>query len=575
MALTEQQVNMVMSQSVEQIKKYIADGLVRFPDDLARFKDRPNFKAKYNAIEKALTDMPEPAAVERWKEIAQIPSSDTPLLTAALSEFINRYGAYTGNGSMVTEARNRLAMLTAETEHGDWEATDRKSITSLLSHRRKYPSTSHETDIDNLVWELTDTGNASQINRYIQEFPNGLHRSEAQDMLGAQELWKGVSTDADPVTVSDYIMEEPGSPFIPKATELLTELKRNEITKMLENPGTYKVDFLKLLVAENIFTQDELIANGVCTEKTYGILSSKEEELPDIEQKENSDPVIAKGATDVFLFGIPSSGKTCVLMGLLGSRNFAYDNAAEGMGGTYADNLSIYRRHNKAPGRTYGNFVAQIQGVVRKDNSEVTYPINLIEMSGEEFAMKIALNPEGLVDFEDMGTGATKILTSDNRKIIFIVIDPTADGLIKLSSTLKDGSTVTRIVEQDIIITKMVNMLIKNPKVLRKTNAIHFILTKSDTLGSRDVRDKIAVDRIKQLYGKTIITLRDICKAYSINKSTDYQPSLFTFSLGDFYVGDLFEYDSYDADKLMNIVTSMAQGRKEKGFFNSIQTKMS
>lgn len=575
MALTEQQVNMVMSQSVEQIKKYIADGLVRFPDDLARFKDRPNFKAKYNAIEKALTDMPEPAAVERWKEIAQIPSSDTPLLTAALSEFINRYGAYTGNGSMVTEARNRLAMLTVETEHGDWEATDRKSITSLLSHRRKYPSTSHETDIDNLVWELTDTGNASQINRYIQEFPNGLHRSEAQDMLGAQELWKGVSTDADPVTVSDYIMEEPGSPFIPKATELLTELKRNEITKMLENPGTYKVDFLKLLIAENIFTQDELIANGVCTEKTYGILSSKEEELPDIEQKENSDPVIAKGATDVFLFGIPSSGKTCVLMGLLGSRNFAYDNAAEGMGGTYADNLSIYRRHNKAPGRTYGNFVAQIQGVVRKDNSEVTYPINLIEMSGEEFAMKIALNPEGLVDFEDMGTGATKILTSDNRKIIFIVIDPTADGLIKLSSTLKDGSTITRIVEQDIIITKMVNMLIKNPKVLRKTNAIHFILTKSDTLGSRDVRDKIAVDRIKQLYGKTIITLRDICKAYSINKSTDYQPSLFTFSLGDFYVGDLFEYDSYDADKLMNIVTSMAQGRKEKGFFNSIQTKMS
>ena len=151
----------------------------------------------------------------------------------------------------------------------------------------------------------------------------------------------------------------------------------------------------------------------------------------------------------------------------------------------------------------------------------------------------------------------------------------TADGLIKLSSTLKDGSPITRIVEQDIIITKMVNMLIKNPKVLKNTNAIHFILTKSDTLGSRETRDQIAVERIKQLYGKTIMTLRDICKTYSINKSTDYQPSLFTFSLGEFHVGDLFEYDSYDADKLMNIVTSMAQGRKDKGFFNSIQKKMS
>lgn len=570
MALTEQQVNIVMSQSVEQIKKYIADGLLQFPADLIKYKDSP----KYKAIEKELANIPEQAAVARWKEIAQMPADDVATKASALSEFITRYGNYAGNGGMTAEARKQLSALTAEVERADWDAIDRNSICALLTHRRKYPTTSHLTDIDNRVWELTDTTAAMQLNRYITEFPDGLHRTEAQEMLGARELWKGVSTDADPVTLSDYIAEEPHSPFIPMACQLLTELKRKELEKMIENPGSYKVDFLKLLIDEDIFTKEELIANNVCTESTFDMLYNTPE-LPSIEQNENSDPYIAKGATDVFLFGIPSSGKTCVLMGLLGSRNFVYDNAATGLGGTYADNLSIYRRHNKAPGRTYGNFVAQIQGVVYKDGSDVTYPVNLIEMSGEEFAMKIALNPENKVDFEDMGTGATKILTGDNRKIIFIVIDPTADGLIKLSSTLKDGSSVTRIVEQDIIITKMVNMLIKNPKVLKNTNAIHFILTKSDTLGNRQERDRIAVERIKQLYGKTIMTLRDICKTYSINKSTDYQPSLFTFSLGEFYVGDLFEYDSHDADKLMNIVTSMAQGRKDRGFFNNLQKKMS
>lgn len=570
MALTEQQVNMVMSQSVEQIKKYITQGLIQFPDDLAKYKDTP----KYKAIEKELSSIPSQEAVTRWKEIEGMGQGDSAALVAALSDFISRFGSYAGNGALVEQARRQFSSMTAETERCDWESADKGSVTALLTHRRKYPSTSHETEIDNLVWTLTDKDNAMQINRYIQEFPNGLHRMEAQDMLGAQELWKGVSTDADLVTLSDYIQEESHSPFVPRATEMLQELKRAEIVKMLENPGTYKVDFLKLLIDEDIFTKHELIAHGVCTEGTFDMLYNSPE-LPSIEQNENSNPEISKGATDVFLFGIPSSGKTCVLMGLLGSRNFVYDNAASGPGGTYADNLSIYRRHNKAPGRTYGNFVAQIQGVVYRDKSETTYPINLIEMSGEEFAMKIALNPENLVDFEDMGTGATKLLTSDNRKIIFIVIDPTADGLIKLSSTLKDGSPITRIVEQDIIITKMVNMLIKNPKVLKNTNAIHFILTKADTLGSREERDKIAVERIKSLYGKTIMTLRDICKSYSINKSTDYQPSLFTFSLGEFHVGDLFEYDSYDADKLMNIVTSMAQGRKEKGFFNNIQKKMS
>lgn len=570
MALTDQQVNMVMSQSVEQIKKYIADGLLKFPADLIKFKDNPKFKA----IEKELAYIPAQEAVARWKEIEQIPATDTALKTAALTEFIAKYGNYAGNASMIQQARARLSVLTAEVEKADWEAIDHDSINALLTHRRKYPSTSHDTDIDNRVWELTDTSVALQLNRYISEFPNGLHRTEAQEMLGAQELWRGVSTDPDPVTVADYISDEPQSPFIPKACQLLAELKAKEIEKMMTDPGTYKVDFLKLLINEDIFTKEELISNDVCTESTFDMLYNAPE-LPSIEQNENSNPMIAKGATDVFLFGIPSSGKTCVLMGLLGSRNFVYDNAASGLGGTYADNLSIYRRHNKAPGRTYGNFVAQIQGTVYRDNSDITYPINLIEMSGEEFAMKIALNPENKVDFEDMGTGATKILTSDNRKIIFIVIDPTADGLIKLSSTQADGSSVTRIVEQDIIITKMVNMLIRNPKVLKNTNAIHFILTKSDTLGSREGRDRVAVERIKQLYGKTIKTLRDICKTYSINKSTDYQPSLFTFSLGEFYVGDLFEYDSYDADKLMNLVTSMAQGRKDKGFFNNLQKKMS
>ncbi|MBD5228525.1 MAG: hypothetical protein HDS69_00540 [Bacteroidales bacterium] len=570
MAITEQQLNMVMSQSVDQIKKYISQGLIKFPDDLLKYKDNPKFRA----IESELSNMPAPDAVAAWKEIESIPADDTATLSHLLSRFIANHGAFPGNKTMADKARYRLSSLTAGIEQSDWDAVDLNSVTSLLTHRRKYPSTSHEADIDNHVWQLTDTASATQLNRYISEFPNGLHTLEARDMLQSQDLWKGVSTDADLITLSDYIKEESHSPYLSKAAEMMTDLKRAEIAKMLDKPGTYKVDFLKMLIDEEIFTKEELIANGICTENTFDMLYNTPD-LPDIEQVENSDPMIAKGATDVFLFGIPSSGKTCVLMGLLGSRNFVYDNAASGMGGAYADNLTVYRRHNKAPGRTYGNFVAQIQGSVFRDNSSTTYPINLIEMSGEEFAMKIALNPDNLVDFEDMGTGATKILTSDNRKIIFIVIDPTADGLIKLSSTTADGSSVSRIVEQDIIITKMVNMLIRNPKVLRNTNAIHFILTKSDTLGSREERDAKAVERIRQLYGKTIMTLRDICRKYSINKSTDFQPSLFTFSLGQFYVGDLFEYDSYDADKLMNIVTSMAQGRKEGGFLDSLQRKLS
>lgn len=88
MALTEQQVNMVMSQSVEQIKKYITQGLIQFPDDLAKYKDTP----KYKAIEKELSSIPSHEAVNRWKEIEAMGQGDSAALAAALSDFISASG---------------------------------------------------------------------------------------------------------------------------------------------------------------------------------------------------------------------------------------------------------------------------------------------------------------------------------------------------------------------------------------------------------------------------------------------------------------------------------------------------
>ena len=106
MALTETQLNMVMSQSVDQIKKYISQGLVKFPQDLLKYKDTPRFKA----IENELQNIPSPEAIARWKEIEAMASSgDTSKMASILNEFITRYGNYPGNADMVEKARkNRL-----------------------------------------------------------------------------------------------------------------------------------------------------------------------------------------------------------------------------------------------------------------------------------------------------------------------------------------------------------------------------------------------------------------------------------------------------------------------------------
>lgn len=565
MSLTQQQTDHIMKQSVERILDFISKGLVRFPDDLVQYRNHP----KFQAIEQQLGSIPSPEALARWNEIAAMrPSAGHQTLTAALTDFINRFGSNPGNANMVNQAHLQLAALTEKAESSDWNNIDFDSINSLLRHKHKFPASVHSDEIEHRVWQLTDRTNKAQVSLYVSEYPDGMHRSEADALLQSADLWAGVSTDPDPVTLSDYIRENPSTPYLNEAYSLLDKAKKREIEKMISSPASYDIALFNLMLKENIFSIDELITNQVCTEQTLKFLSNPPI-LPDIEQSAAPPALPRRGATDVFFFGIPSSGKTCVLTGLLGAADVYYDSAA-GNGGSYADSLYIYRNHGKAPGRTYGNFVAQIQAVIRPRNVNSVYPLNLIEMSGEEFAMKIAYNPTNEVNFESMGGGATKILSSQNPKIIFIVIDPTANGLITIATENADGSTQKKIVQQEIVINKIVNMLAKNPDVLKRTVAIHFIMTKADTLGPRSERQRIAVERVNSLYGPTIDNLCQICAKYGINRTSNYQPTLTTFSLGRFYIGDMFAYDPTDSNIIANILSSLAQPVAYKDYLNSL-----
>lgn len=62
----------------------------------------------------------------------------------------------------------------------------------------------------------------------------------------------------------------------------------------------------------------------------------------------------------------------------------------------------------------------------------VKHHFNLVEMAGETFVNKIvnAMGRDGklVTSFADMGTQAPEILNNGNRKLFFILIDPTSEG---------------------------------------------------------------------------------------------------------------------------------------------------
>ena len=355
--------------------------------------------------------------------------------------------------------------------------------------------------------------------------------------------------------------------------------------EMRNNPNRYDVSRLMRLLNDGIATERELILAKVMTETILETLKNTDigADLPNIRKAiDDSQAECKDGYTDVFFFGVPSTGKTCVLMGMSRS-NSLHINLASG-GGDYAATLQQYTDVGLTVPRTPGTFVTTLEGTISTRNEPGTvHKVNLVEMSGEEFAFGIASHPDHVFTFEDMGSGATQLLNNNNRKVFFLIIDPTAN-VVRINREITDGYDEETgepiihleycVVNQRTILQKMVNLL-ENPgnsDIMKKVDSIHIIMTKSDTLGDPIEREEKALKIFNDKIGGDILEpLIELCREYNINSNTQFCPKLYTFSLGTFYVGGLYEYDQTDSDRLVRAIKNSTQRTKKKTFWDKLK----
>lgn len=549
--------------------------------DNVSLDDFPNMAAERRQyIENAIQAMPNPQEQNEWKAIDALRHTPTPELLRMIEAYIRRWEGSRPNGNHVDEANllyddvdNQLKEQQKMREQADWEQVDSMSKTKLLAHLQKYPNTVHKSDIDDSFWSLTRNDDIMEIQNYITLFPEGNHISEAKNILNSIAQWDRIKNSGDIFMVSDYINDNPSSPFKSNADLLLMTLKRSEIEQMQQRPDSYDVSRLLKLLDKNIFTDRELICQKVLTQNVLDRLrqSDLNNDLPNIVQAINQCELECKpGYTDVYFFGIPSTGKTCILMGLSSSESLDV-NLAHG-GGDYAAALQQYTSSGVTVTSTPGDFVVSLEANIYSQTSKgVSHKVNLIEMSGEEFALQIAGHPDHIFTFEDMGSGTTQLLQNDNRKVFFLIIDPTANVVHRTHQVTKENGNVeleSYSVNQQKVIEKMVDLFNdpSNCNIMKKVDSIHIIITKADLLGNNLERDDRALS-IVQRYQQKITKLINLCKNYNINTQTKHRPKLYTFSLGKFYVGGLYEYDCTDSDRLVTAITNSTIGTKEKTFW--------
>jgi hypothetical protein len=266
------------------------------------------------------------------------------------------------------------------------------------------------------------------------------------------DAWRQAMSQNSLQGYQSYLSKYSTGKYVTEAQQRIQQLKVQSVQKKdriiqsilhnrMETTRSEIIGYLE----EGIITDDDLINHGVFTEKALNNLKN-----PPFYLQENiygwSDlPSLETNRTDLYFFGVVSSGKSSLLAGLLAyadKRGILRLQANNHIGFKYGSDLINSVRIGYTPPSTPTEGVNYISLEMYNSNEE-PHPLNIIEMSGEYFNSTYeASNTDG-----EKSIGANKYLKNDNRKLIFLVVDyyqsdPTRDLAYQANQSAKLAMTL-------------------------------------------------------------------------------------------------------------------------------------
>lgn len=510
--------------------------------------------------------------------------------------FINKIqsGAYSNN--YLQEALRKAELM-------EWTiAKNSHDAITLNSYIQKcnsgaYPAT-HVVEAKNLLeeWESSAIVAAwdavliepdmdvrvAKINEFIQRYATNpsdtalRHLDKAQKELSriaddkeARKDWIDATERNEILGYVEFIGKHPYSDYREEADRRIQSMKTDLLNDMKRFPFKYPREVMYQYISSNALTMSDLVDNSdTLTDRAYAHIKrypQLQDEQRQLPVSTLTDPKSEDGNTDVYFFGVSGSGKTCVLAGLMsltGQLGFRFDPKGPGGGGNYAMELRNYARTSMLPPATDQNYIQVIDAEINDEENHL-HKISLIEMSGEKTAQFAAINNP--TELADLGPGAAGLLSNDNDKVIFFVIDPTNEKNVEM------GAGSQQWVMQSDVLNCVSSLLSKNKNLMKKVKAIHLILTKSDTLGDFIDGDVLQNVLTAQGYHAVLQDIKSICEKYDINKQTGFHAGLYPFCVGKFMPGDVYTFDETDSLKILRVIQKNSGRQRKPGFFDNLR----
>lgn len=278
--------------------------------------------------------------------------------------------------------------------------------------------------------------------------------------------------------------------------------------------------------------------------------------------------------TDVYFWGVPRSGKSAVLSGILSYMN--KKGIAEYVPHWNSEDQDMVRRYyyklidSTSEGRflesTGADTVSflKLDLEVKKRENKLTF----VELGGEAFRAASDSGFKGKKAWGKLGAGTC--LESNNRKLLFFIIDY---SMTIGENNMSSESNQREILEAalDILSSDGDGKNGEKGCTFSKIDTVAIILNKSDIMNESDEEKKseIAIKYVGDKFAAFMSKLEGKCRYFGVNKPVGYRPYIMPFSIGRKLIGNLYEYDPRDSKKVVEFISDVTSG-EDTGFLGRL-----
>lgn len=513
--------------------------------------------------------------IHQVRNMAQLSHNDFILMLAANVCTIDDIRACDVPHKTIETLREKQFIM--DIQRKEWErissSKDPAVISKFIDDFPESPFTSLARKQLDLLTDEADWQEARKIRTmgayalYLEDHPDGIHKEEA--MMRIRKL----ETEEAEIT-ADMLDDMRRRPWVYPPSVMAALL---DGTGRLDPEAPHPEDdddqppHQRFLARGFKLRFKTLIDNGIIpSDLSEDTIRRPEFSLPQTKDFSN----FPLNRTDIFFLGVPRSGKSTVLSALFYTmyREGRWKHKVNLDPRTKKDpSLEYYHgllksvQAHKPPESTSTDTISYISmDVPAGEQRSYTAHLNFVEISGEaveKLAESISTDQSSTVVWERLG--ASNVMRNNNSKIIFFLLD---------YNTILDSSDSMGILEQELTLKTVLDVLTNDGKgrdntdgcTMSKVESVAILLTKSDLMGTddRNERQSIAMDYLQTNFKGFMNTLSQYCKRFNINHRNGNMPLVFTFSVGNFFVGNTLEFNDYDANILAQRIEGLAPYKK-------------